>query len=303
MGAGTREVMSSIERAAHVLKSLKDEEWRTLAGLERAATGHGTADIGRLSRMSRLPSERVKFAVQRLQKTGLVESRGSGFALTKEAVEAMALKDYVKKDLIFALGAIIAKGKESDVYEAVTEEGTRYALKFYKLGRTSFTKVRKKRFREESDMRSWVTANYEAAEREYNALRRLEGISPAFPKVISYSRSTVLMEEVSGVRLSQRPYLADAEGAERTVLELMRKAFVEAGLVNADLSEYNVLTDGVRLWLIDWPQAVDRSHPNSAELLEHDVSAIVRFFKRAYGIEYDLRKGISLVTGKTGRLE
>ncbi len=55
--------MSTTERAARVLKSLKDEEWRTLAGLEEAATGHGTADVGRLSRMSRLPSERVRFAV------------------------------------------------------------------------------------------------------------------------------------------------------------------------------------------------------------------------------------------------
>jgi RIO kinase 2 len=295
--------MSSIERAAHVLKSLKDEEWRTLAGLERAATGHGTADLGRLSRMSRLPVERVRFAVQRLQKTGFVARRGSGFALTKEAVEAMALKDYVKKDLIFALGAIIAKGKESDVYEAVTEEGTRYALKFYKLGRTSFTKVRKKRFKEKSDMRSWVTANYEAASREYSALRRLEGISPTFPRVISYSRSTVLLEEVSGVRLSQRPELEDASKTERTILDSMRKAYLEAGLVNGDLSEYNILTDGVHLWLIDWPQAVDRSHPNSAELLEHDVTAVVKSFARAYSIDLDQKKALQFVRGESASLE
>ncbi|MDA4125179.1 MAG: hypothetical protein OK438_07025 [Thaumarchaeota archaeon] len=295
--------MSSIERAAHVIKSLKDEEWRTLAGLERAATGQGTADLGRLSRMSRLPVERVRFAVGRLQKTGLVARHGAGFALTKEAVEAMALKDYVKKDLIFALGAIIAKGKESDVYEAVTEEGTPYALKFYKLGRTSFTKVRKKRFKEESGMRSWVTANYEAANREYNALRKLEGISPTFPKVISHSRSTVLLEELSGVRLSQRPELEDAGGAERDILESMRMAYVEAGLVNGDLSEYNVLTDGRHFWLIDWPQAVGRAHPNSAELMEHDVTAIVRFFTRAYGVGLDRQRALEFAKGESESLE
>ncbi len=295
--------MSSIERAAHVLKSLKDEEWRTLAGLERAATGSGTADLGRLSRMSRLPVERVRFAVERLQKTGLVSRRGSGFVLTKEAVEAMALKDYVKKDLIFALGAIIAKGKESDVYEAVTEEGTRYALKFYKLGRTSFTKVRKKRFREESGMRSWVTANYQAAIREFHALRKLEGLSPTFPRAISYSRSTVLLEEVSGVRLSQRPELEDAARVERTVLESMRTAYLEAGLVNGDLSEYNILTDGIHLWLIDWPQAVGASHPNRGDLLEHDVTAVVTFFRRAYGVELDGQNAVLFVKGESASLE
>lgn len=295
--------MSTTERAAHVLKSLKDEEWRTLAGLEEAATGHGTADIGRLARMSRLPRERVKFAVGQLEKRQLVSRRGSGYALTKEAIEAMALRDYVKRDLIFALGAVIAKGKESDVYETLTEEGTPFALKFYKLGRTSFTKVRKKRFREGSEMRSWMTANYEAAKREYTALKKLEGLSPVFPKSIAFSRSTVLLEELGGVRLSQRPELEDPKAAARTVLESIRMAFLEAGLVNADLSEYNILTTGTALWLIDWPQAIGVSHPNCRELLGHDVTAVTRFFRRAYGVELDEKKALLFAQGETKNLE
>ena len=103
--------MSTTENAARVLKSLKDEEWRTLAGLERSTSGYGTPDLGRLSRMSRLPPERVRFATSALEKKGLATRRGQGYVLTREGVEIMALKDYVKKDLIFALGEIIAKGK------------------------------------------------------------------------------------------------------------------------------------------------------------------------------------------------
>ncbi len=271
--------------------------------MERTATGHGTADIGRLSRMSRLPIERVRFAVEQLERKGLVGRRGAGYVLTKEAVEAMALRDYVKRDLVFALGAIIAKGKESDVYEALTEEGSRYALKFYKLGRTSFTRVRKKRLMERAEMRSWMTANYEAARREFGALKKLEGLSPTFPKVVAYSRSTVLMEEVSGVRLSQRPELEDPAATERTILESMRKALLHVGLINGDLSEYNILTNGVSLWLIDWPQAVDGSHPNSGELLEHDVTAVVKFFRRAYAVDFDEKNALSFVKGDTRVLE
>jgi RIO kinase 2 len=295
--------MSTTDRAARVLKSLKDEEWRTLAGLEEAATGHGTADIGRLARMSRLPLERVRFAVGQLERRGLVSRRGSGYALMKEAVEAMALRDYVKRDMIFALGAVIAKGKESDVYETLTEEGSPLALKFYKLGRTSFTRVRKKRFREEAEMRSWMTANYEAAKREYTALKRLEGLSPVFPRAIAFNRSTVLLEELSGVRLSQRPELEDPEAAARTVIESIREAFLKAGLVNADLSEYNILTTGAALWLIDWPQAVGASHPNCRELLEHDVTAVVRFFRKAYGVELDEKKALLFATGEEKNLK
>ena len=295
--------MSTTESAARVLKSLKDEEWRTLAGLERAMSGSGTPDIGRLSRMARLPHERVAFATDALEKKGLVMRRGHGYALTREGVETMALKDYVKKDLIFALGAAIAKGKESDVYEALTEEGTAYALKFYKIGRVSFTSVRKTRVREVADFRSWMTANYHAARREYDALKKLQGLSPCFPKAVAYSRSTVLLEELSGVRLSNRPYLQDPPGALRKIIEAVRTARLRADLVNADLSEYNVLTDGASVWLIDWPQAVGGSHPNGPELLMHDVKAVTAFFRRAYGVGLEPEAAYAYVTGSAKRLE
>ena len=295
--------MSSTENAARALKSLKDEEWRTLAGLERSTSGYGTPDLGRLSRMSRLPPERVKFATEELERKGLATRRGRGFVLTREGVEVMALKDYVKKDLIFALGAIIAKGKESDVYEALTEEGTVYALKLYKIGRISFTSIRKKRVRENAEFRSWMTANYDAARREYDALRKLEGLSAAFPKAVAYSRSTVLLEELSGVRLSQRPYLEAPAKALGTIVESVRIAYLRARLVNADLSEYNILTDGASVWLIDWPQAVAASHPNGAELLMHDVKAVTAFFRRAYSVESDYERTFDYVSGKTDGLE
>ena len=295
--------MSTTENAARILKSLKDEEWRTLAGLERSTSGYGTPDLARLSRMSRLPLERVSFASDALEKKGLVMRRGHGYALTREGVEVMALKDYVKKDLIFALGAIIAKGKESDVYEALTEEGSVYALKLYKIGRTSFTSIRKKRVREAAEFRSWMTANYDAARREYHALRKLEDLSRSFPRAIAYSRSTVLLEELTGVRLSQRPELEDPKGGLRAVLDAMRLAFLRARLVNADLSEYNILTDGAAFWLIDWPQAVDVDHPNSAELLNHDVRAVTAFFGRAYSVDFDGERALDYVRGRLESLE
>ncbi len=295
--------MSTTENAARVLKTLKDEEWRTLAGLERSTAGYGTPDLGRLSRMSRLPLDRVEFATDSLEKKGLASRRGRGYVLTREGVEAMALKDYVKKDLIFALGAIIAKGKESDVYEALTEEGAVYALKLYKIGRISFTSIRKKRVRESAEFRSWMTANYDAARREYHALRRLEGLGPTFPKAVAYSRSTVLLQELSGVRLSQRPRLEDPKRALKTIIESIRAAYVKAGLVNADLSEYNILTDGASIWLIDWPQAVESGHPNGSELLMHDVKAVTTFFGRAYHEKWDADRVFQYVSGKSETLE
>lgn len=295
--------MSSTEKAARVLKSLKDEEWRTLAGLERAASSYGTADAAMISRLSRLPLERVRFALGELDKKEMIGRRGLSFTMRREAIEAMALKDYVRKDMVAALGAIIAKGKESDVYEAFNDEGDLYALKFYKLGRTSFTSVRKKRFRESAGIKTWMTVNYEAAHREYSSLRKLEGLAPQFPRAYAYSRSTVLLQQVSGFRLSERPELDDPGDTLTSILAAMRLAYTKARLVNADLSEYNILTDGAALWLIDWPQAVDASHPNSAELLSHDVGTIVRFFERAYDVRLDLESALAYVDGTRTSLE
>lgn len=286
-----------------MLKLLKDEEWGTLLGLEKASMTYGFADVGMVHRLSGLPRERVSFAMDKLERKGLVMKRGQNYVLNREAVEALALREYVKKDLIAALGAPIGKGKESDVYEALSEEGTKYALKFFKLGRISFTRVRKKRFIEKSDLRSWITVNYEAAKKEYTALKALRGLSDAFPVALVSNRSTVLLEELSGVRLSQRPELGDPRALMIDVLTAARVAFVKAGLINADLSEYNVLTDGLRVWIIDWPQAVPASHPNARELLERDVKVTVKFFNRAYGVEVDEAKAVGYVSGKVDSLE
>ena len=171
------------------------------------------------------------------------------------------------------------------------------------LGRTSFTRVRKKRFVDKSQLKSWITVNYEAAKREYHALTSLEGLSVAFPKAVASNRSTVLLEQVSGVRLSQRPELDDPHTILVSILKAARIAFNEGGLVNGDLSEYNILTDGSRVWLIDWPQAVPASHPNAGELLGHDVRAVVRFFRRAYRVAADEERSLEYVAGRSGSLE
>jgi len=295
--------LSSVERAAALVKLLKDEEWKTLIGLEKASASYGFAEVGMISRLSHLPVERVAFALDKLNKKEMVLGSGRNYALTREAVEALALREYVHRDVIAALGAIIAKGKESDVYEALSEEGRVYALKFFKLGRVSFTRARRKRFLERAEIRSWLTLNYEAAKREYTALMALAGRQETFPRAVSYNRSSVLLEELAGVRLSTRPELIDPKATLFSILAAVRVAFLEANLVNADLSEYNILTDGEKVWLIDWPQAVHGSHPNAQELLRHDVLTVLKFFSRAYGLASDAEAAMDYVLGKAARLE
>ncbi|MDD1707328.1 MAG: serine/threonine protein phosphatase, partial [Methanoregulaceae archaeon] len=56
-------------------------------------------------------------------------------------------------------------------------------------------------------------------------------------------------------------------------------------IIHSDLSEFNVMHDGSRSYIIDWPQWVGTDHPNARELLYRDISNITRYFSRRYGIK------------------
>jgi RIO kinase 1 len=64
-------------------------------------------------------------------------------------------------------------------------------------------------------------------------------------------------------------------------------ALTRASLVHADLSPFNVLWWHGRLWLIDFPQAVDLiNNPHGFDLLHHDVTTMCAWFARR-GVEAD----------------
>jgi RIO kinase 2 len=78
------------------------------------------------------------------------------------------------------------------------------------------------------------------------------------------------------------------------ILEEVGKAY-SLGIVHADLSEFNVMITEEGLKIIDWPQAVDLDHANSQELLERDLTNILRFFARRYKIDLPLEEALSRV--------
>ena len=237
----------------------------------------------------------MKFALDELSKRRLVGSSGENYILFAPAMDLLALKHYADEDHAVSLGKLIAKGKESDVYEVLSADSQLYALKFFRLGRTSFRDVRRKRATGRSEANTWVSTNYNAARHEFAALERLATVTPNVPRSIDFDRHTVLLQELPGVRLANRPELRDPSHLLRLVLETVRDVYVKAKMINGDLSEYNILTDGERVWLIDWPQWVGLKHPNVQELLRHDVETVLRFFSRAYGVQKEPESAIRFV--------
>jgi RIO kinase 2 len=69
------------------------------------------------------------------------------------------------------------------------------------------------------------------------------------------------------------------------------------GIIHADLSEFNIMVDESGPKIIDWPQAVEVTHPHAQELLERDLVNVLRFFERKYRIEMQLDRALMLVVG------
>jgi len=76
-----------------------------------------------------------------------------------------------------------------------------------------------------------------------------------------------------------------ADAYEQLLAEL--SALTRASLVHADLSPFNVLWWRDRLWLIDFPQAVDLiNNPHGFDMLHHDVVTMCTWFARR-GVDAD----------------
>jgi serine/threonine protein kinase len=102
------------------------------------------------------------------------------------------------------------------------------------------------------------------------------------------------MEFIRGTNLN-RCRLEDPAGILDQILEEAGNAF-RAGVIHVDLSEYNVMVDEGRVYLIDWPQWVEAGHPNAGDLLARDMENITRYFQRKYQLEIPVKEAIRRVT-------
>lgn len=225
----------------------------------------------------------------------------TGYHLKTTGYDCLALNALVKANVLDALGKPLGVGKEADIYDALTPSGERVVVKFHRLGRTSFRQTKRKR--EYVGVRphiSWLYQSRLSADREYRALKRLYERGVAVPKPIASNRHVVVMGIFVGAELiwykkeeipSPRKLLYD-------IMLNVRKAY-QAGIVHADLSEYNVMVepDG-KVLLIDWPQYVSASHLNADLLLRRDVVNILKYFKRRFRVEVEPQEAIDYVKGK-----
>jgi RIO kinase 2 len=272
-----------VRNVAGEMAELEPEDFHLLSGLEHGMRFSRWVAEGKLPEFSGLDSENVDYRLDRCERRGLIERKTiqyTGYRLTFEGYDALALHTFAERDTIDGVGGPLGVGKESDVYEVRSFQPL--ALKYHREGYTNFREVDKERdYTSDKEHISWFYTARKAAEREYEALETLYP-DVRVPRPVDQNRHAIVMAKMDGVELS-RAGLEDEQVVPvlDLVLDEMAGAYRE-GFVHADMSEYNVFVGSEGVTVFDWPQAVPTDHANAEELLARDVTNIVGYFARKY---------------------
>ncbi|MFW9794681.1 MAG: serine protein kinase RIO [Candidatus Thorarchaeota archaeon] len=213
------------------------------------------------------------------------------FKVVEGVIDPPTLKTLYKllnRGTISALHGAISTGKEANVYRGEDKEGNSLAVKIYRMstaetdfmleyivGDPRFKRIKK---RSRSLIPQWATKEYKNLNRYYNAGVRV-------PKPLDIERNVLVMEFIGDLESNlPAPLLKNIEipspvNVFNEIIGMIETGYTKAGLVHADLSEFNIL------WLdkpifIDVSQAVLIGHDYAKQYLLRDIQNIINYFRK-----------------------
>jgi RIO kinase 2 len=242
---------------------------------------------------SRYPMEETLFRLKKVHKFDLIIRNTSqhdiSYTLNSIGYDILALHTLVEKNVISQLGPLVGKGKESDVYSCMDDDKNIFALKIYRMGRTSFKNIKK--YRNLIGKRahfSWLYVNRLAARKEYDALKKIYTLKLNTPKPIGYNRHIVVMEYLRGKELAYYKTISKPAKLFNSIIKQVKIIYQKLRMIHGDLGEFNIILDARgKILIIDWVQWVPDSHPNADQLLRRDIENLCNYFKKKFDIESD----------------
>jgi RIO kinase 2 len=293
--------MSAADIAVGVYRKLEPQDLRILQAIELQTERYEYVPEDIIPKFANLPPQEVAYRLQGIRKKRLIAGRRrayAGYSLTTAGYDALAINALVKANVLEAFGKPLGVGKEADVYDAITPVGQRVAIKFHRLGRTSFKQTKHKRGYATKYTYSpdWHHQSQIAAKKEYEALKILHSKGVAVPEPFKQNRHVLVMGMIEGAELFHYPELPKPQAVLNEILVNIRKAYQEAGIIHADLSPYNIiLQPNQHILIIDWPQYVTTKHPNAQELLKRDVRNVLTYFQRKQKLKIRLKEALAYV--------
>ncbi|XP_018651982.1 putative serine/threonine-protein kinase rio2 (rio kinase 2) [Schistosoma mansoni] len=313
---------------------ISSEAWRALTAIEMGLKNHEVVPPELALKISHLRRSCIGFShlvQEQLILNKLVayetDNRHSmkGYRLTNLGYDYLALNQLFKSEQLASLGTMIGAGKESDVYIATAgarcgrlsddsedlldefpKEGDAVVVKFHRLGRTSFRKVKEKReYHQHRSSCSWLYLDRLASRREFVMMQSLRSKGIPVPIPYTHNRNAVVMSYVADSLPLYRilpSILNSNESALARSLYYQAKDILERvaslGLVHGDLNEFNLMVSDLdpeqnmdisnpKLVLIDFPQMISRDHKLANTIYERDAEGVVNFFSRYFDIPLD----------------
>lgn len=224
---------------------------------------------------------------------------------TLDAVQALALRGVFE-----AIEHIISTGKEAHVFLASDAAGKKRAVKIYKKEATGFKKMNSyivgdRRFRDLRKGRWGIVFAW--ARKEFKNMRRANGAGLSAPMPIGLKDNVLVMEfigngEEASPRLKDtRPTQDELERYREQVAEFAAGLYL-AGLVHADLSEYNILVRNDKLVVIDFGQAMLLNHEKAKSFFERDMKNMAIYFTKS-GLETTYAEFYAMVKARKEEME
>jgi RIO kinase 1 len=213
-----------------------------------------------------------------------------------------AMYEMIKKYDIDYIDFPISSGKESLIFNVKLRDKSTKAMKIYKMSTLKFSNTMEYikgdyRFDKQKINRSNLV--YVWAQKEYTNLQSMRNAGIHAPKPYGFYKNVLLMSYL-GTSSGPAPQIKDLnDGFNEIYIKLKKDMWTmynKAGIVHADLSEYNILYYRKEPYIIDLGQSVSTKHPMADTFLKRDIMNITTFFHKK-GIECDMAKLYDYIKG------
>ncbi|XGW24307.1 hypothetical protein V3C99_006031 [Haemonchus contortus] len=274
------------------LRYLEREDFRVLIAVEMGMKNHEVVPLPLISSIAGIHRGAVARILSTLCKHSLVAFERSkkfdGYRLTVLGYDFLALKALCTRGVVGSVGNQIGVGKESDVYVGGDPDRNDLCLKFHRLGRTSFRKIKEKRdYHRRRHSASWLYLSRLAATKEYAFLKALADRGFPVPRPVDICRHLVVMGLIEGRTLCHVDHVEDVGRLYDRLMSIIVK-FGRHGLIHGDFNEFNImLLENEQVVVIDFPQMVSIDHVNAEFYFNRDVECVRTFFKRKFDYDSD----------------
>lgn len=200
----------------------------------------------------------------------------------------MVIYDFMNKGTINEIHGVVNAGKEARIYWGTDPVGNELAIKIYLTSSAEFKKGMlpyiegDQRFAHvRRDTRSLI---YTWAQKEFKNLERAREAGVNVPKALAVQKNVLIMEFI-GKKSERAPLmkeiaLEDPKKIFKLLMTNIKRLYRKAGLVHADLSEYNIMIWKEKPVIFDVAQSVLISHPMAEKFLHRDLKNLHKYFKR-----------------------